>query len=99
VSKSDGSSDVSEAMYARHTEAEVSDGLKMLNFQLKYGVLTFNIVCSRSSHCALYLQGMEEGEDNSKLGEASCVTRFIRMLLSLVSYISNRYYSSCQRGG
>jgi hypothetical protein len=33
------------------------------------------------------------------LGEASCVTRFIRMLLSLVSYISNRYYSSCQRGG
>ncbi|XP_068619314.1 ubiquitin carboxyl-terminal hydrolase puf [Battus philenor] len=38
----------------------------------------------RSSHCALYLQGMEEGEDNSKLGEASCVTRFIRMLLSLM---------------
>uniref|UniRef100_A0A2H1VQW4 ubiquitinyl hydrolase 1 n=1 Tax=Spodoptera frugiperda TaxID=7108 RepID=A0A2H1VQW4_SPOFR len=38
----------------------------------------------RSSHCALYLQGMEEGEDTSKLGEASCVTRFIRMLLSLM---------------
>ncbi|RVE55279.1 hypothetical protein evm_000177 [Chilo suppressalis] len=38
----------------------------------------------RSSHCALYLQGVEEGEDNSKLGEASCVTRFIRMLLSLM---------------
>ncbi|XP_061722090.1 ubiquitin carboxyl-terminal hydrolase puf [Cydia pomonella] len=38
----------------------------------------------RSSHCALYLQGMEEGEDNSKFGEASCVTRFIRMLLSLM---------------
>ncbi|CAH0594132.1 unnamed protein product [Chrysodeixis includens] len=38
----------------------------------------------RSSHCALYLQGMEEEEDNSKLGEASCVTRFIRMLLSLM---------------
>ncbi|XP_047537193.1 ubiquitin carboxyl-terminal hydrolase puf isoform X2 [Vanessa atalanta] len=38
----------------------------------------------RSSHCALYLQGMEESEDNSKLGEASCVTRFIRMLLSLM---------------
>ena len=30
---------------------------------------------------------MEEGEDNSKLGETSCVTRFIRMLLSLVSYL------------
>ncbi|KOB74143.1 Ubiquitin carboxyl-terminal hydrolase, partial [Operophtera brumata] len=39
---------------------------------------------SESSHCALYLQGIEEGEDNSKLGEASCVTRFIRMLLSLM---------------
>ncbi|XP_075983253.1 ubiquitinyl hydrolase 1 puf [Anticarsia gemmatalis] len=38
----------------------------------------------RSSHCALYLQGVEEGEDTSKLGEASCVTRFIRMLLSLM---------------
>ncbi|XP_060805071.1 ubiquitin carboxyl-terminal hydrolase puf isoform X2 [Amyelois transitella] len=38
----------------------------------------------RSSHCALYLQGSEDGEDNSKLGEASCVTRFIRMLLSLM---------------
>ncbi|KAM3962482.1 LOW QUALITY PROTEIN: ubiquitinyl hydrolase 1 puf [Aphomia sociella] len=38
----------------------------------------------RSSHCALYLQGNEDGEDNSKLGEASCVTRFIRMLLSLM---------------
>ncbi|XP_069360601.1 ubiquitin carboxyl-terminal hydrolase puf isoform X3 [Maniola hyperantus] len=38
----------------------------------------------RSSHCALYLQGVEEGEDSSKLGEASCVTRFIRMLLSLM---------------
>ncbi|XP_050671951.1 ubiquitin carboxyl-terminal hydrolase puf [Leptidea sinapis] len=37
----------------------------------------------RSSHCALYLQGSEDG-DNSKLGEASCVTKFIRMLLSLM---------------
>ncbi|XP_037876167.1 ubiquitin carboxyl-terminal hydrolase puf isoform X2 [Bombyx mori] len=37
----------------------------------------------RSSHCALYLQGIED-EDDSKLGEASCVTRFIRMLLSLM---------------
>lgn len=52
------------------------------------GTSLFVFVCSRSSHCALYLQGMEEGsEDNSKLGEASCVTRFIRMLLSLVSFI------------
>ncbi|KAG7298078.1 hypothetical protein JYU34_018848 [Plutella xylostella] len=38
----------------------------------------------RSSHCALYLQGMEEGDDNSKMAEGSCVTRFIRMLLSLM---------------
>ncbi|XP_047514444.1 ubiquitin carboxyl-terminal hydrolase puf isoform X2 [Pieris napi] len=38
----------------------------------------------RSSHSALYLQGMEEDDDSSKLGEASCVTRFIRMLLSLM---------------
>ncbi|XP_041969100.1 ubiquitin carboxyl-terminal hydrolase puf [Aricia agestis] len=37
----------------------------------------------RSSHYNLYLQG-DEGEDSSKLGEASCVTRFIRMLLSLM---------------
>ncbi|CAB3248888.1 unnamed protein product [Arctia plantaginis] len=38
----------------------------------------------RSSHCALYLQGAEENHDSSKLGEASFVTRFIRMLLSLM---------------
>lgn len=37
----------------------------------------------RSSHCALYLQGAEDG-DISKLGEESCVTRFIRVLLSLM---------------
>lgn len=47
------------------------------------------ILSFRSSHCALYLQGIEEGEDTSKIGEASCVTRFIRMLLSLVSF---RFY-------
>lgn len=45
------------------------------------------LFCFRSSHCALYLQGMEEGDDNSKMAEGSCVTRFIRMLLSLVSIV------------
>lgn len=49
-------------------------------------VLNVLLVCFRSSHCALYLQGAEENHDSSKLGEASCVTRFIRMLLSLVSF-------------
>lgn len=59
---------------------------------LAYSILNFItealkliMLCFRSSHCASYLQGMEEGEGNSKLGETSCVTRFIRMLLSLVS--------------
>lgn len=46
----------------------------------------------RSSHCSLYLQEFDEhGEEITEIGEISCITRFIKMLLGLVSLFCSHY--------
>lgn len=99
VSKSDGASDVPTVVYPRYTAFEVWE-IRFINFFFLFLLIKF--YCYRPTHSSLYLlidqeqngggsgERIEEDRQNmdpARLGNSSCVTKFVKTLLCLVSFL------------